>query len=99
MAGGWHESAESAVLPQNNDQDKVMVCGLAHLLNNAEALAKGTQQNLPVTDALTEQQIVSTDFDPSCLLLLLKHNQTIQLRLTHWGEPWNQSPKSSTDPE
>jgi hypothetical protein len=35
--------------------------------NNAEALAKGMRQNLPVTDALSEEQIVSRDFYPYLL--------------------------------
>lgn len=54
MAGEWHESAEPAVIPPNNDQGEVMACGLAHLLNNAAALANGMEQNLPVSDVLTE---------------------------------------------
>ena len=28
----------------------------------------------------------------------LKQALTVQLLLTHWGEPWNQSPKSSREP-
>ena len=54
------DAAECAVIPPNDAQGKVMAYGLAYLLNHAEALSNGMDQNLPERDGMSPNGVLIT---------------------------------------